>query len=97
MISAARLLLSANRGALATILWTIAVMLLLGDTFGEWRAKPGTLGRWALLIGLMATCVTVSVMINHARAVVLECMSWEHKTMRAETSAALHIVPVPRR
>jgi len=82
------LVLSINRAAAATVLWVVSIMLLLGETFGDWPIEPGTLGRWALLTGLMATCCTVSVMINHARSIVLECMSWEHKNILSEHGQA---------
>lgn len=78
-----RIVIPINGTAIATALWLASVGLMVGDTYGDWRGD-GTLARWSLLAAVAAAALSVGVMITHARGVVLDVMSWEHKQIRRE-------------
>lgn len=59
----------------AGALWTTATVLMGWDIFGG----PADLGRAAMLIGLVAACVTTNILVKHHRRVVLEVMSYEFR------------------
>lgn len=68
--------------AMSTLLWLVAVSLMVAEG-GDQTTPDGTLARWSILVALVATCCTVSALINHARRVVLDVVSFEHQTTRA--------------
>ena len=65
---------------------TTAAALLWVASFGlmTWHTITGgqPLGRWAILIGILAGSWTVALVVNHARRVICEVVSYEHRHTR---------------
>jgi hypothetical protein len=60
----------------AVLLWALAVGLMSWDMLdGPAVAEKG---RWAILAGIAAATLTVSLVMRHCRRVILEVMSREH-------------------
>lgn len=83
MFSATHLSIPLNSAVFAGLLWTAATGLMLGATFSE----AHILAMWAMLVALGALGCSIAAVINHARKVVLDVMSWEHKLIRRELAA----------
>lgn len=64
----------------ATALWPTAFLLMIAGSFQH----SGHLGRWAILLGLAAATCTAQWIVCHARAVVLDVVSWEHRLTRGD-------------
>lgn len=74
-------------------LWLIAAVLMLMESV---TGADGRFARWAIFVALGAVTVTVAVIANHTRRVVLDVISWEaQRTRDAHLSAdlALRLVP----
>lgn len=84
MFSATHVSIPVNSTVFAGLLWTVSFGLMLGATF----ARDGrVLAWWAILVAIAAVGCTITAVINHARKVVLDVMSWEHNLIRGETAA----------
>ena len=78
-----RIVIPINCAVCAALLWVVAVGLMVADAYLDWQGD-GTLARWSILAAIAAGSLTVSAMINHAKGVVLDVISWEHKQTRRE-------------
>lgn len=75
--------------------WLTAVLLMLIEHANS-SISDGTLSHWAVLVALGATCWTVSALINHARRVVLDVVSWEHRETRGTGGPVAPVIPLQR-
>lgn len=72
---------------ISTTLWLAAIALMVTEGLNA-SVADGLLSRWSVLVALGAACWTIAALINHARRVVLDVVSWEHRTTRAAASGA---------
>lgn len=78
-----RIVIPVNCAVTAGVLWLVAVGLTVADVYIDWHGD-GTLARMSILAAIAAGSLTVGAMINHAKGVVLDVISWEHKQTRRE-------------
>lgn len=76
-----RIIIPLNCAVWASLLWLAAVSLVVADVYVDWRGD-GTLARLSILVAIAAGALTVGAMINHAKGVVLDVISWEHQQTR---------------
>lgn len=69
-----------NGSSMAAVLWIGAIGLLVWDVI---HGASGHLGRAGVLLGLIATCLTLNALMRHHRRVLLEVISYEFQ-MRDE-------------
>lgn len=74
-VSGGSLAVRFDSSVLVVLLWVTAFSLMLWHTF----AGSALSGRWAILCGIAAGTWTVARVVNHARRVICEVMSYEFR------------------
>lgn len=84
MTNRRRLTIPLDHVGAAGALWLLAIALMVVESATD---ASGRVARWAILVGVGAATMTLVAVVQHARRVVLDVISWEAqrtRTMLAE-------------